>query len=104
MVTTVADERTCVPTIPADIDDALVTVQQTASQDDSLSRRQRAEVLLLGAVSRREPLERMRADFQAQLHAGSDDFDASEGLRTVEIALRLVPPTARDDRVRRAQR
>jgi len=60
-------------------------------------------MLLALTGNRREALERMRRGFQARLHVRSDDFDATEGLRTVEIALRLVPDD-RDDSVRRAQR
>ncbi len=102
MAVTDEGERMSVPTNRADIDDAVVPL--VAARGDRLSRRQRAEAVVALAGSRREPLDRIRANFQAQLHASSDDLDATEGLRTVEIALRLMPPTAQDDRVRRAQR
>jgi hypothetical protein len=55
------------------------------------------------AGTRREALEHERAEFQARLHRRSDDFAATEGLRAVELALRLAPRDG-DDRVRRAQR
>lgn len=48
------------------------------------------DALVAISGSRREPLERARAEFQRRLARRSDDFDATQGLRMVEGALGLV--------------
>ena len=57
--------------------------------DDAPSgdRWRRARELVARAAGRRESLERMRAGYQRRLHATSDDFDATDALRVVELAL-----------------
>jgi hypothetical protein len=50
-----------------------------------------AQELVALAGCRREPLDRMRVGYQRRLLAASDDFDATDGLRVVELALSLVP-------------
>ena len=73
------DEDSAAPTNPCRRDD-------TPSGD----RRRRAQELVARAGGRREPLERMLAGYQRRLHAASDDFDATDALRVVELALSVV--------------
>ena len=60
------------------------------------SRRRRSQVEELVAIAdgRRESVEQRRAYFLKRLHRASNDFDATEGLRVVEAALRLIPRPA----------
>ena len=60
-------------------------------EGSAAERRRRAEGLVAIAYGRREPLEELRSRFGARLHRSSDDFEATEGLRVVEIALSQVP-------------
>jgi hypothetical protein len=62
--------------------------------DDSDARLHQAEELVNLADGRREPLERLRSDYLRLLHAASDDLAATEALRVVEAALRLIPRPA----------
>jgi len=73
--------------------DANVIEARDTPQDGSFSRRKRAQALVVLAGGRREPLEQRLASFQTRLHQASDDYAATEGLREVEAALRLVPRT-----------
>ena len=61
---------------------------------DSDARLHQAEELVNLAAGRREPLERLRSDYLRLLHDASDDFTATEALRVVEEALRLIPRPA----------
>lgn len=54
-------------------------------------RRRRAEQLAAAANGDRGQLEDQRAGFLRRLHRTSSDFDAIEGLRTVEQALSMAP-------------
>lgn len=85
------------PVAAARVDDADVNVVETPNtpQDASFSRRDRAQALVALGGGRREPLEQGLAYFQNRLHQASDDYAATEGLRVVEAALRLVPRTDR---------
>jgi hypothetical protein len=72
-------------------DDHLVRMHGSALHGDpAIERRRRVEALVRAADGRREPLEELRFDLQQRLHAASDDFDATEGLRVVDDALPLV--------------
>jgi hypothetical protein len=53
----------------------------------------RAEALVAEVGGRREPLQQLRASYQERLRRASNDFEATEGLRVVERALTLLPPT-----------
>jgi hypothetical protein len=54
-------------------------------------RRRRAETLVALAGGRRKPLEELRSRYLQRLHRASDDFEATEGLRVVGVALSLRP-------------
>jgi hypothetical protein len=81
-------------------------VEPTPTPDE---RARAIDALVAMSGSRREPLERARAEFQRRLAWRSDDFDATQGLRVVEGALGLVdrpgglwaPPPPRRGRRRR---
>jgi hypothetical protein len=75
----------------ADISDVTALETPSTAASDSCSRRSQAEALVALADGRRDSLEQRRAYFQKRLHQASNDFDATEGLRVVEAALRLVP-------------
>ena len=62
--------------------------------DDSDARLHQAEELVNLAAGRREPLEQLRSDYLRLLHGSSDDLAATEALRVVEAALRLIPRPA----------
>jgi hypothetical protein len=57
--------------------------------DPAGDRRRRAETLVALAGGRREPLEELRSRYLERLHRASDDFEATEGLRVVGVALSL---------------
>jgi hypothetical protein len=57
--------------------------------DPAWDRRRQAETLLALAGGRREPIEKLRSRYLQRLHRASDDFDATEGLRVVGVALSL---------------
>lgn len=57
--------------------------------DPAWDRRRRAETLLALAGGRREPIQELRSRYLQRLHRASDDFDATEGLRVVGVALSL---------------
>lgn len=61
--------------------------------DRSTHRRRRAERLATAASGDRRQLEELRAGFLRRLLHTSDDFEATEGLRTVEAALSRTPRT-----------
>jgi hypothetical protein len=65
---------------------ALLSVEDRAAQ-----RRARAESLAAAADGDRQQLEDLRSDYLRRLHRTSADFDATEGLRTVELALSMTP-------------
>jgi len=83
-----------VPAVP--IDDVGVNEVETlnAAQDGSFSRRSQAGALVALDGGQRELLEQRLVEFQNRLHNASNDFAATEGLRVVEAALRLVPRTS----------
>jgi len=83
-----------VPAVP--IDDVGVNEVETlnAAQDGSFSRRSQAGALVALDGGQRELLEQRLVEFQNRLHHASNDFAATEGLRVVEAALRLVPRTS----------
>jgi hypothetical protein len=60
------------------------------TSDPADVRPQQVEALVHVVDGRRELLEDLRLRYQRRLHAASDDFEASEGLRVVEAALPLV--------------
>ena len=62
--------------------------------DRAEQRHRQAKQLAVLVDGDREPLEELRARFQRRLHRASDDFDASEQLRTVELALSMTPRLA----------
>jgi hypothetical protein len=73
-------------------DDYLLRIHGSSLHGDpAIERRQRVEALVRAADGRRAPLEKLRFGLQQRLHAASDDFEATEGLRVVEAALPLVP-------------
>ena len=59
-----------------------------------IARLHQAEELVNLAAGRREPLEQLRSDYLRLLHGASDDLAATEALRVVEAALRLIPRPA----------
>jgi hypothetical protein len=59
--------------------------------DRAAERHRRAEQLAALANGDREPLENLRARYLRHLHRTGSDFDAIEGLRTVEVALSMTP-------------
>jgi hypothetical protein len=61
------------------------------TSDWAAARRHRAEQLAALAAGDRQQLEELRAGYLARLHRRSDDFEATEGLRTVELALSMTP-------------
>jgi hypothetical protein len=65
---------------------ALASVEDRAAQ-----RRARAESLAAAADGDRQQLEDRRSVYLRRLHRTSADFDATEGLRTVELALSMIP-------------
>jgi hypothetical protein len=72
-------------------EDPVASVNPSVRDDTpSGDRWHRARGLVALAACRREPLERMRAGYQRRLHAASDDFDATDALRVVELALSVV--------------
>lgn len=79
-------------------------LERPGSPDDpSTSRRQQAETLAARARGDRQPLEELRRGFLRRLNRASDDFDATEGLRTVEMALSMTPRTMTDGHERRRE-
>jgi hypothetical protein len=72
--------------------------------DVDATRRGQAKALVDLTASDRSQLEDLRSRALDRLHRASDDFAATEDLRTVEQALALVPGTHEDsawqDRVR----
>jgi hypothetical protein len=60
-------------------------------EDRAAERRSRAELLAASADGDRQQLEDLRSDYLRRLHRTSDDFEATEGLRTVELALSMTP-------------
>jgi hypothetical protein len=65
---------------------ALASVEDRAAQ-----RRARAESLAAAADGDRQQLEDRRSVYLRRLQRTSADFDATEGLRTVELALSMIP-------------
>jgi hypothetical protein len=59
--------------------------------DPAAERRRRAKQLAALAAGDRQQLEVLRAGLQTRLRRRSDDFAATEGLRTVELALSMTP-------------
>jgi hypothetical protein len=57
--------------------------------DPARERRRRADTLVALAGGRREPIEELRSRYLQRLHRARDDFDATEGLRVVGVALSL---------------
>jgi hypothetical protein len=72
----------------------MTEVTMPTATSGSRSREQQAEDLVALADGRRESVEQRRAYFQKRLEQASDDFDATDGLRVVEAALRLIPRPA----------
>jgi hypothetical protein len=69
-------------------------IEAPSPDDDPAARLHQADELVNLADGRREPLERLRSDYLRLLHVASDDFAATEALRVVEAALRLIPRPA----------
>jgi hypothetical protein len=66
--------------------------QETAPvADRAAARHGRAKELAALADDDRAALEELRLRFQRRIHRRSDDFDAAEELRTVELALSMTP-------------
>lgn len=63
----------------------------TSVEDRASERRRRAELLAAAADGDRQQLEDLRSGYLRRLHRASDDFEATEGLRTVELALSMTP-------------
>jgi hypothetical protein len=59
--------------------------------DPAAGRRRKARDLAAALGGRRAALEELRSGFLRRLHRASDDFDATEGLRVTELALRMTP-------------
>jgi hypothetical protein len=59
--------------------------------DPAAERRRQAKQLTVFAGGERAPIEDLRAGFLRRLHQASDDYAATEGLRTVELALSMLP-------------
>jgi hypothetical protein len=97
MITALQEPSSVLEEPPCDI--AQFPADNLFAQNDSppqgegsgAERRRRAEGLVAIAYARREPLEELRARFGARLHRSSDDFEATEGLRVVELAPSQVP-------------
>jgi hypothetical protein len=60
-------------------------------EDRAAERRRRAQLLAAAADGDRQQLEDLRSDYLRRLHRISDDFEATERLRTVELALSMTP-------------
>lgn len=60
-------------------------------EDRAAERRRRARLLAAAADGDRQKLEDLRSDYLRRLHRTSGDFEATEGLRTVELALSMMP-------------
>jgi hypothetical protein len=79
---------------PADVAGIKALEMPSETASDSCSRKSQAKGLVALADGRRESLEQRRAYFQKRLHQASNDLAATEGLRVVEAALRLIPQAA----------
>lgn len=93
---TVHPTRDDARTAPIDLDQrgssGRVTAVALASVEDrAAQRRARAESLAAAADGDRQQLEDRRSVYLRRLHRSSADFDATEGLRTVELALSMIP-------------
>jgi hypothetical protein len=66
-------------------------VDVSSVEDRAALRRARAESLAAAADGDRQQLEDLRSEYLHRLHRTSGDFDATEGLRTVELALSMTP-------------
>ncbi|GEM_PF-4512081 len=86
---TVADRQAARP--PLVTSPALPSLQVGTDSDAGDDRRRRAAGLVAIAGRSREELERLRGTFVRRLHLRSDDYAATEGLRTAEMALTLLP-------------
>lgn len=62
----------------------------TRGRDVQGETQRRAERLIAGVDGDRESLFELRSLFILRLHASSDDFGATEGLRVVERAIALL--------------
>jgi hypothetical protein len=97
MVTTLQEPSSVLEEPPHDIvhfhENNLFAQNDSPPQGEgsAAERRRRAEGLVAIACGRREPLEALRSRFGARLHRSSDDFEATDGLRVVEIALSQIP-------------
>jgi hypothetical protein len=82
--------RTCL-----DRGDIARATDATASMDadDPARLRALADALVATTGGSRDLLEAIRRRYQTRLHAASDDFAATQGLRVVELALSRVSPT-----------
>lgn len=75
-----------------DIERLLAEIEHgSGAAERAALRHERAERLAASAAGDRQPLEDLRARYLHRLHRASDDFPATEGLRTVELALRMTP-------------
>lgn len=96
MTTTLHPGRADVRRAPTDLDHAGSSQRATevalpSVEDRAVERRRRAELLTAAAHGDRQQLEDLRAGYLRRLHRTSDDFEAIEGLRTVELALSMTP-------------
>jgi hypothetical protein len=84
------------------------SVADATTRSEADERAHRARILAALAGGRRRLLQQMRADYLKRLHRRSDDLGATEGLRVVEDALRLLPrvegPEAAQGRIPRRRR
>jgi hypothetical protein len=90
-------ELAVVATVPADrptLEEsprAVATINMPQGRDDPVAKRRRKAEALVARGGGREPLEELRSRYLHRLHRASDDFEATEELRMVEVALAQVP-------------
>jgi hypothetical protein len=88
----VAEEQATSELAQVDDHSLLTHIRQSSeTNDQAAERHRRAQQLAALAHGDREPLEKVRAQLLRRLHRTGSDFDATEGLRTVELALSMTP-------------
>lgn len=87
-------DRFTTPHLPASLVAMAERLEAPLSGDDRpTERRRRAEQLVHEAGSDRAAMEQLQYHYLQRLHAVSDDYAAAEALRTVEVAIAMVPLT-----------